>query len=344
MAEVVLAPERYRASRRSKSPDIGRFEVERRPSSPARVETVTRPLCQLVTHSAAVVTAAEQLSPRPCTELAECVMGWLRKRRDDRSQAALRREERDRQVRCGQVSYFDMTVSEQELRLTEVQNGAIARIESLAARLELPVVSLVRSIYGPLSDDNVLPNRVSAEAMATILRPHLGGSPELIDASVLRELRKPFDLFGSRRDEDLLVGWEGNIVKPIDRFEQLISGRGKDAVVVGDWRMAEEVVARWMRRNGWPEAELTANGQDFGIDVIAGNAVAQVKWFPRARVGRPAIQQLRGAAGPHRDALFFACNEGGDGRAYSYEALEWSTLHDVSLFTVDQFGQVHTVE
>ena len=275
-------------------------------------------------------------------------MGWLRQRRDERNQAAFRREEaareRENQVLRGQVSFSDMTVREQELRLTEVQNDAMERIESLATRLEVPVISLVRSIYGPLSDENALPHRVTAEAMATIVRRDLGGSREQIDARVLLQLKQPFDLFGSRRDEDLLMRWESNIVTPVDRFEQLISGRGDDAVVVGDWRMAEEIAARWMRKHGWPEAELTASGQDIGIDIIAGNAAAQVKWFTRARVGRPAIQQLQGAAGPHREALFFACNEGGDGRAYTYEALEWSTLHDVSLFTVDHFGQVHTVD
>lgn len=277
--------------------------------------------------------------------MPHCGVGWLRQRRDERNEAALRREqatrEREHQVRRGLVPFSDMTVSEQELCLTEVQNAAIGRIETLSIRLELPVGSMLRTIYGPVSDQNALPHRVDAEAIATLLGRDLGGSAEHIDASLLVLLKKPFDLMGLSRDEDVLLRWQGMITDPVDRFEELISGRGDNAVVVGDWRMAEEVVARWMRKNGWPEAALTGNGQDVGIDVTASSAVAQVKWFTSARVGRPAIQQLQGAAGPHRKALFFACNEAGQGRAYSYKALEWSTVHNVSLFTVDQFGQVH---
>ncbi len=51
---------------------------------------------------------------------------------------------------------------------------------------------------------------------------------------------------------------------------------------------------RWMRKNGWPEAEKTRGGSDSGIDVRAEGAVAQVKWYSSQKVGGPDLQRLRG--------------------------------------------------
>lgn len=64
---------------------------------------------------------------------------------------------------------------------------------------------------------------------------------------------------------------------------------------IDDWQDAEAVAADWLRRAGCRGVALTGAGADGGIDVISTRWAAQVKHTAK-KVGRPAVQQLVGAA------------------------------------------------
>ncbi|MFX0573319.1 restriction endonuclease [Nocardia nepalensis] len=83
--------------------------------------------------------------------------------------------------------------------------------------------------------------------------------------------------------------------------------RRRSAVRVPSFEAAEHSAAAHMRSLGYRDARVTQRGSDGGIDVIASQAVAQVKWH-MTPVGRPDIQKLYGARGTrhHLDMLFFA--------------------------------------
>lgn len=101
-------------------------------------------------------------------------------------------------------------------------------------------------------------------------------------------------------------------------------------------RKAEINAAKKMRGLGYSDAEVTGKGADGGIDVIAANAVAQVKCEAHA-TGRPAVQRLFGArARAHdRDMLFFVSS------SYSQQAVKYADDEDVALFTYTVFGDIH---
>lgn len=105
------------------------------------------------------------------------------------------------------------------------------------------------------------------------------------------------------------------------------------------WRDAEAAVARWMRLNGYPDAHTTGPGTDGGVDVKAKGAVAQVKWRSN-RVGRPAVQQRRGAAGTRRAFMAAKDVEGGP---FTHEAYAWAKSNRVTLLVVDALGGVRQV-
>jgi hypothetical protein len=63
--------------------------------------------------------------------------------------------------------------------------------------------------------------------------------------------------------------------------------------------------------------------------------VAQVKFWPAKPVGRPSIQQLKGAAEDKR-ALFFAFEH----RGYTAAAMEWADANEVALFVYSANGAV----
>jgi hypothetical protein len=88
-----------------------------------------------------------------------------------------------------------------------------------------------------------------------------------------------------------------------------------------------------MRRLGFNDAQVTVSGADSGIDLESRRAVAQVKYWPSQKVGRPDVQQLRGAAG-HKRAIFFAFGE----RPYTTHAVEWASDGGVALFAFDLCG------
>lgn len=140
---------------------------------------------------------------------------------------------------------------------------------------------------------------------------------------------------------------QGRVVPPsqydwlFSRLDQLEQNRNLDGLplLMQTWKDAEAAVARWMRLNGYPDARTTGAGVDGGIDVTSSKAVAQVKWHT-TKVGRPVIQQLRGAAG--RKAAFVAARAM-TGGSFSSGAYAWAKNNGVRLLTVDELGEVREV-
>lgn len=90
--------------------------------------------------------------------------------------------------------------------------------------------------------------------------------------------------------------------------------------------MAEELAAAHMRHIGFNDARRTGAGTDRGIDVVATNAAAQVKYLS-APVGGPDIQRFRGASHGIESALFYS------GSGYSSAAVLAAERTGVALFT-----------
>jgi hypothetical protein len=107
------------------------------------------------------------------------------------------------------------------------------------------------------------------------------------------------------------------------------------APVVGSWQAAEEFAAWHMRSLGFADARVTNAGADGGIDVISSRAVGQVKHYETTAVGRPAIQQLRGAAHGIEWALFYTRS------GYTAGAISYAGGVHVALFTYADDGTVH---
>lgn len=106
---------------------------------------------------------------------------------------------------------------------------------------------------------------------------------------------------------------------------------------IRDWRDAEMAAARWLRRAGCRHVSLTGGSADGGIDVLTSEWAVQVKHTSK-RVGRPAVQQLVGAALSldRRPALF---STGG----FSAPACEYAVEHDVALFELGLDGRARGV-
>lgn len=102
---------------------------------------------------------------------------------------------------------------------------------------------------------------------------------------------------------------------------------------VGSWQQAEEFAAWHMRSLGFDDARTTNAGRDAGVDVRARDAVAQVKYQTSA-IGRPAVQQLRGAAHEIPWALFYAQS------GYSDLAVVYADQSRVALFEYSDDGRV----
>lgn len=102
---------------------------------------------------------------------------------------------------------------------------------------------------------------------------------------------------------------------------------------------AEYVAAAIMRDHlGFEDARVTTASGDGGIDVVARQAVAQVKHWG-SQVGRPAIQQLYGARGiDHSKKMIFFCSGG-----YSRQAVAYADEVGVALFTFDAAGSFGAV-
>lgn len=103
---------------------------------------------------------------------------------------------------------------------------------------------------------------------------------------------------------------------------------------MGSWQQAEEFAAWHMRSLGFDDARTTNAGRDGGIDVRSQDAVAQVKHYETSAIGRPAVQQLRGAAHEIPWALFYAQS------GYSDLAVAYADQSRVALFEYSQDGRV----
>lgn len=106
---------------------------------------------------------------------------------------------------------------------------------------------------------------------------------------------------------------------------------------IRDWRDAESAAARWLRRAGCRRVQLTGGSADGGIDVVTAEWAVQVKHTAK-RVGRPAVQQLVGAAlSLDRSPALFSTS------GFSAPACAYATEHDVALFELDMNGAAHGI-
>jgi len=101
---------------------------------------------------------------------------------------------------------------------------------------------------------------------------------------------------------------------------------------IRDWRDAEAATARWLRRAGCRRVSMTGGSADGGIDVITADWAVQVKHTAK-RVGRPAVQQLVGAALTLGRAPALFSTSG-----FSAPACEYAAEHQVALFELDTNG------
>lgn len=123
------------------------------------------------------------------------------------------------------------------------------------------------------------------------------------------------------------------------RWLESLDLRQREAIADGrwvdGWRSAEKSMLKAMKGLGFADVRRTASGADSGIDLESRGAVAQLKYWPSQKVGRPVAQQLCGAAG-HKRALLFAFGA----KPYSNHAMEWASEHGVALFAFDLCGVV----
>ena len=108
-------------------------------------------------------------------------------------------------------------------------------------------------------------------------------------------------------------------------------------VVVDTWEEAERLAAWHMKGLGFTDAVVRGSGNDGGIDVRSGQAVAQVKYYAQAPVGAPAVQQLRGAAYDRQWAVFYSLSP------YTAAAREFADSAGVALFAYDLAGNITAV-
>jgi hypothetical protein len=99
------------------------------------------------------------------------------------------------------------------------------------------------------------------------------------------------------------------------------------------WQMAEELAQGHMQELGFGDSRRTPVGADDGMDVVSGQAIAQVKHQSQP-VGSPEIQRLRGAAFHVDHALFYSSS------GYTEAAKSFADSRDVSLFAFDAGGDV----
>lgn len=103
--------------------------------------------------------------------------------------------------------------------------------------------------------------------------------------------------------------------------------------LIETWEDAELLAVAYMRDAGFEDARRTDAGNDGGIDVIANEAVGQVKHFA-APVGAPVVQQLRGAAHDRAWSCFFAKS------GFTEKAKIYAEVAGVALFSYTTLGQV----
>lgn len=95
---------------------------------------------------------------------------------------------------------------------------------------------------------------------------------------------------------------------------------------------AEKAAATWMRYWGWTDAQETGAGTDGGKDVVASDAIAQVKAHMNP-IGRPDLQNLYGvSAAEGKQGLFFSL------MGYTKQARDWADEVSLPLFRFDLQG------
>ncbi|MFD9852000.1 restriction endonuclease [[Kitasatospora] papulosa] len=99
------------------------------------------------------------------------------------------------------------------------------------------------------------------------------------------------------------------------------------------WQDAELAAADHMRSLGFTDARVTGAGADGGIDVVARDAVAQVKHYSQP-IGVGPIRELRGVADSHHHLLFYA--SGG----YTASARKFADEREVALFSIPELGHI----
>ncbi|MGQ4330690.1 restriction endonuclease [Streptomyces hayashii] len=105
------------------------------------------------------------------------------------------------------------------------------------------------------------------------------------------------------------------------------------ARTIRTWQDAELAAVDHMRSLGFTDARVTGAGADGGIDVIARDAIAQVKHYSQP-IGVGFVRELRGVADSHQHLLFYA--SGG----YTKSAQQFADERRVALFSILELGHI----
>lgn len=112
------------------------------------------------------------------------------------------------------------------------------------------------------------------------------------------------------------------------------SSRHVRPILIADWKDAEEFAAWHMREIlRIPNAQITGDGSDGGLDVAGTDSAAQVKHYA-GPVGGPDVQRLRGAAFGCSTVVFYALN------GYTDSAVSVANGVGVALFSYSVHGDV----
>ncbi|MFF3467479.1 restriction endonuclease [Streptomyces sp. NPDC002619] len=109
--------------------------------------------------------------------------------------------------------------------------------------------------------------------------------------------------------------------------------RGYHARTIRTWQDAEFAAVDHMRSLGFTDARVTGAGADGGVDVIARDAIAQVKYYSQP-IGVGPVRELRGVADSHHHLLFYA--SGG----YTASARQFADEKKVALFSIQELGHI----
>ncbi|MGW7609568.1 restriction endonuclease [Streptomyces sp. NPDC054766] len=128
--------------------------------------------------------------------------------------------------------------------------------------------------------------------------------------------------------------WAGRASTPPRAGESAGSPkRGFRARIIRTWQDAELAAVDHMRNLGFTDAQVTGPGADGGVDVIAQDAIAQVKYHSQP-IGVGPVRELRGVADPHHHLLFYA--SGG----YTASARQFAGEKKVALFFIRELGHI----
>ena len=202
-----------------------------------------------------------------------------------------------------------------DVLLTELEEGEVTErvLSSAGVRPALVVITEHRLIAVPLAGD----------ALRSITRPYrlrfgdgglLGRAAEAVDAAGnrLKVRVTPDDLTHLRHATTVA---SGSTAPPSSRTAAPHSPAESAPARPGpgwrwerpvlSWQDAEHLAAAHLNSLGFTGALVTTPGPDDGLDVVAQNLAAQVK-FHANPTGAPDIQRLRGAADVFSHRVFYA--------------------------------------